>query len=260
MSDSKKQAIKDDIKEKIEYYGSRSALNAELSTLMLNVQSLQDIYTWEEKHNTVYQWMFGEGGVNEISNADLIKYYEKTYSRIQYIVFYTTKIKTDADGNYEYDSNGNVITEELTAEELAAKQAKIAECQQKLDGGADFDTLRKEYSEFDTSSYPNGFFVSANELDVWGVDIILGAQNASVGSVFKVEEDTAVFLVKKCALTPFSGLSETDLKQLQHLSTYATQELYDSVFAELAAKVTVYDEVLAKYKLSKIRPNPFYSI
>ncbi|MBE6637458.1 MAG: hypothetical protein E7618_06615 [Ruminococcaceae bacterium] len=260
MSDSTKQAIKDDIKEKIEYYGSRSALNAELSTLMLNVQSLQEIYTWEEKHNTVYQWMFGEGGVNEISNADLIKYYEETYSRIQYIVFYTTKIKTDDDGNYVYDSNGNVVTEDMTAEELAEKKAKIAECQAKIDAGTDFETLRKEYSEFDTSSYPNGFFISANELDVWGVDIVLGAKNASVGKVFMVEEETAVFLVKKCALTPFADLTDADLKQLSYLSTYATQELYDRVFAEFAAHVTVYDEILAKYKLSTIRPNPYYSI
>ena len=260
MDDATKQAIKDDIKEKIEYYGSRGALNAELSTMMLNVDSLQDIYTWEEKHNTVYNWMFGEGGAYEISDDKLIAYYEENYSRIQYIVFYTTKIKTDEDGNYVYDDSGNVITEEMTPKETEAKQARIEECLAKMEDGADFETLRKTYSEFDTSGYPNGFFVSANELDVWGVDIILGAQKAEIGEVFRVEEEAAVFLVRKCSLTPFSDLTDSDIKQLEHLTSYATQDLYDNVFAELSETVTVNEDVLKKYKLSVIRPNPYYSI
>ena len=159
-----KKAIDADIKEKIDFYGSRSALNSELSVLMLNVKSLETVYTWEEKHTAVYDYYFGQNGTEPISDERLTEYYEKNYSRIKYIVFYLEKLKTDEEGNYVYDSAGQVVTEEMTAQELEEKKAKIAECYEKLENGESFDEMRKEYSEYDTSNYPNGFFVSANEV------------------------------------------------------------------------------------------------
>ncbi|MBQ4064908.1 MAG: peptidylprolyl isomerase [Clostridia bacterium] len=260
IGDDVRKEIKEDIKEKIDYYGSRGALNAELAELMLNVNSLEDVYTWEAKHDCVYNALFGEGGSHEVSDEILVKYYEETYSLIRYIVIYTTKIKTDADGEYVYDSMGNLITEELTEEEMAEKKAAIDSCYDKLQKGEDFETLRKEYSEFDTSSYPNGFFVSSNELDIWGADIVLAVQDAKAGDVMKVEEGEAVFLIEKLPLPAMGSLGETDLKQLANLASYATKEYYDALFAELRKSVTINQEVMNKYKLPNVKANPFYSI
>ncbi len=255
-----KQAIKDDINEKIEYYGSRGALNQELSSLMLNVDSLKEAYTWEEKHDCVYNWLYGEGGVDEVSNAKLIEYYEKNYYCIKYIVFYTTKIKTNEKGEYVYDENGQLVTEELTEDEMNKKLADIEDCLTKLKDGEDFDTLREKYSEYDTSSYKNGFLLSANELDIWGADIILATQEAKVGDVYKVEEEAAVFLLRKLTLPDLGSLGELDLEQIANLSSYATAELYDAFFGELQKNVVVYEDVIAKYKLETVKANPFYSI
>ncbi len=260
LDDDVKNAIKDDINEKIEYYGSRSALNAELAELMLNADSLKEVYTWEEKHACVYNYLYGKGGIYEAADEVLIDYYENHYSCIRYIVLYTTKIKTDADGKYVYDSNGNLITEALTEEETAKKKADIEACFTAMQKGEDFETLRKQYSEFDTSAYPNGFFVSANELDIWGADIILAVKDAQAGDVVKVEEGEAVFLIEKLPLPSMGTLGETDLEQLADLATYATEELYDSFFGEIRKSVTVNEELLKKYKLSEIKANPFYSI
>ncbi len=255
-----KDAIDADIKEKIDYYGSRGELNAELKNLKLDINSLKDVYTWEEKHEVVYDYFYGEGGVEEISNAELAKYYRENYSQIKYIVFYKTKIKKDDKGNYVYDAEGNVITEELTKEELEAKEAKIQECMDKIDSGSSFEDLRKEYSEYDTSAYPTGFFVSKNEITTWGEQIVIGASNAKVGEVYKVTEGDAVYLVLKCQLTELSELSDSELEQLSKLSVNATAELYDKKFSELYKDITVYDEILSKYKLSEIPANPYYSI
>ena len=255
-----KKAIKDDINEKIEYYGSRGALNQELATLMLNVNSLKTAYTWEEKHDCVYNWLYGEDGVDEISDAKLIEYYEKNYHCIQYIVFYTTKIETNDKGEYIYDEDGELVIGELTEEEMQKKQADIADCLSRLQGGEDFETLRKQYSEYDTSAYPNGFLLSANELDIWGADIILATQNAKAGDVYKVEEESAVFLIRKLPLPDLGSLGETELDQIKNLSSYATSELYDAFFGELRKNVTVYETVLSQYKLEKVKANPFYSI
>lgn len=252
LDSSVKKAIAADIEEKIDYYGGRSKLNEALSELMLNIDSLEKIYTWEEKYDTVYQYLFGEGGELTVSDAALIEYYEKNYSRIRYIVFYTTKIVTD--------ENGNQSTTEMTEEELAETMARIEECQKRIDAGEDFATLQELYSEYDTSSYPNGFFVSVNELDIWGGEIIGAVQKAEVGQVCRVEEEAAVFFVEKCTLTSFEDLGEQDTAQLSSLLSYATTEVKNAFFDSLAVDITIDSELLDKYRLSTIAVNPYYGI
>ncbi|MBE6622365.1 MAG: hypothetical protein E7630_05395 [Ruminococcaceae bacterium] len=260
LEDDVKQAIKDDINEKIQYYGSRGALNQELAAVMMDVDSLKDVYTWEEKHDCVYNWLYGKGGVNEVTDAKLTEYYEKNYSCIRYIVFYTTKIETDKDGNYVYDENGQPVTKDLTEEELNKKLADVEACFDKLKNGGDFEALRKQYSEYDTSAYPNGFLLSANELSIWGPDIILATQKAKAGDVYKVEEESAVFLLCKYELPGLGSLGESDLEQIQGLSSYATAELYDEFFGELQKNVVLHQDVLAKYRLETVKASPFYSM
>lgn len=260
LSSEEKKSIKNDIKEKIEYYGSRGELNEELKGLMLNIDSLEKVYTWEKRHDAVYDYYYGENGTETVTDSQIIDYYEKNYSRIKYIVFYTTKIKTDDNGNYVTDSDGQLITEDMTEEELAAKKQKIEECSEKLNNGAAFDDMIKEYSDYNKlSEYPNGFYVSANEISTWGSGIVSGAITAKPGEVFRVEEEAAIYLVLKCELTPFASITDSDSEQLKSLAAYATTELYREKFSALSEKVQVSNDVLSKYKLSEIKANPYYS-
>ena len=228
--------------------------------LMLNIDSLETIYTWEKRHDAVYDYFYGKNGTETVSDSQIIDYYEKNYSRIKYIVFYTTKIKTDDKGNYVYDSDGQLVTEEMTEEELAATKKKIEECNEKLNNGASFDDMIKEYSDYNKiKEYPNGFYVSANEISTWGSGIVSGAVTAKPGDVFRVDEEAAVYLVLKCELTPFDSLSDTDSDQLKNLASYATTGLYREKFSALSEKVKVSGEILSKYRLSEIKANPYYS-
>ena len=162
--------------------------------------------------------------------------------------------------NYVYDRDGQLVTEEMTEEELAATKKKIEECNEKLDNGASFDDMIKEYSDYNKiKEYPNGFYVSANEISTWGSGIVSGAVTAKPGDVFRVDEEAAVYLVLKCELTPFDSLSDTDSDQLKNLASYATTGLYREKFSALSEKVKVSGEILSKYRLSEIKANPYYS-
>ena len=257
-----KKSIKNDIKEKIDFYGGRGSLNATLSKMMLNIDALEQIYFWEAKHDFVYDALFGKGGPIEITDDVLIDYYEKHYTRIKYVVFYTTDIETDDKGNYLYDDQGNLISKPLTEEQLAAKNKKIEEFKNKLDNGADFDTLIDEYSEYDTSSYPGGFFVSENDLEIWGTEIVKAVKGAKTGEVVTVNEEEAIFYIQICELTPFGGLSDADITQLANLkfTEHATRTVYRDFYSSLAEKVKINEKVISKYKLSSVKPNPHYSI
>ena len=262
LSSATKKEIKNDIKEKIDFYGGRGSLNKTLSDMMLNIDALEQIYLWEAKHDLVYDTLFGQGGPFEIDDSALISYYEKNYSKIKYVVFYTTDIETDDNGDYVYDEEGNLVSEPLTPEELEAKNNKIKEFQTKLDGGTDFDTLIKDYSEYDTSAYPDGFFVSYSNIGIWGTEIFKAVKTGKVGDVVKVEEEEAIFYVQICELTPFESLSDIDITQLTNLkfTEYAPREVYDEFYEKLAKNVKINEDVMNKYKLSKVKPNPHYSI
>ncbi len=262
LPSSIKKAVEADINEKIDFYGGRGSLNSTLSDMMLNIDALEEIYLWEEKYDFVYSYLFGEGGPLEITDKDLIDYYEKTYYKIKYVVFYTTDIKTDENGNYVYDESGEPVSEELTPEEMAEKLATIEKFEGRMNGGESFDELIKAYSEFDTSSYPDGFFISENDLDIWGPDIFKAVKNAEVDSVTRIEEEAAIFFVKKIPLTSFEALTDADITQLTNIkfTENATNKISSDFFNELIGRVKINKDVIGRYKLSEISPNPHYSI
>ncbi len=250
-----------DIAEKIDFYGGEEELSKALADLSVNTDILRQIYLCEEIHSAVYNHLYGQGGLDEADGNDIKEYYEKFYSRIQYIVFYKSEIKKDAGGNTVYDNNGNAETTPLTGEKLQKLMDRISECQGKLDYGADFIEMIKEYSEYSTvSNYPNGFFVSKNELSTWGEGIVNGAERAHEGEVFRVDEDEAVYIVLKGALTPFGNLSDKDLSQLTSLNSNVSKYLSESKYGSYHENIETNDSVLARNSLSAVRANPHYSI
>lgn len=262
LSSAVKKQIENDIQEKIEFYGGRGNLNSELSSMMLNVNALKEIYTWEAKHDLVYNYLFGEGGALEMTDKEMTDYYTANYSRIKYVVFYTTDIELDDNGDFKYDNQGNLISKPLSEEDLAKKNAKINEFENKLDDGIDFESLIVDYSEYDTTSYPDGFFVSANDIAIWGPGIVPKVKEMAEGDVRRIDEEEAVFFIYKMALTPFEDLSEADVAQLTDLkfTSYVIDEKYDEFFAQMYSSVKINSEVISKYRLSKVKPNPHYAI
>ncbi len=259
LSDETKSSITNDINEKIEYYGGKSKLNSELKSLKIDIDDLKTIYTWESKSDCVYNYYFGQNGIDEISDEKIINYYKSNYSNIKYIVFYLSKIQTDDKGNYQYDENGELLKEKLTDKELNDKYKIIDECYTKLKNGYDFEELNKSYSEYDTSAYENGFFISSNELQIWGPQILSACIEAKEGDVLRVDESDAVYLIIKNKLPDLSELSDSDQNQLSKLSVYATNEVFEERFSELRKKVTVSNEVISNYSISKIKANSYYS-
>ncbi|MBQ0102007.1 MAG: hypothetical protein KBT31_04345, partial [Firmicutes bacterium] len=190
LDDKVKASINEDFDEKISIAGGRRELNAELAEIMMSIDSLKDCYTAEKKLDAVTDYLFGDGGVLAPTGDDIIKYYNDNYYRIKYIVFYKEKLLTDENGDYLRDDEGNPLTEKMTDEELAAEYAKLEACEKEIEDGAQFNDCAKKYSEYDVSSYPNGFLFSANEIGVWGTAIFTATAAAEVNTLFRVDEDT----------------------------------------------------------------------
>lgn len=258
ISSDVKKAIDNDINEKIEYYGSRSAVNAILASFGLNISGLKQVYLIEEKYNTVYDYLFGNSGIMAASATEVQAYYEKNYNRMMYIVFETNEPVLDKDGNPTYDSSGNVITQPDTKEEIQRKKELLESIKTRA-GLGDEDTfaeLMEEYSSVDLSGFENGLYVSQNEVSTYGTKIVTALQSLEAGQCEIIEEPGYLFLIRKYALTPFSDLSSSDIStQLMNLESYTSQQLCATMYSELHSDILVNETVKSALTLSKITAN-----
>ena len=257
LSDSVIKAIDDDINEKIEYAGSRAALNEELAKMGINIELLKEAYLWEARHDAVYNYLFATGGKLETTSAQLKSYYEEYYSRIHYIVLYTTKLVTDSNGNLQYDSNGIVVTEAMTDEEKAAVLALADKLEAEAKTTDNFFKLIEEHSDYNyLEAYSNGLFVSHNEINTYGYDIVGEVQKAKPGDVVRIDDDYAVYIIREYELTDFNQLSDSDIAQMYQIESYCADELYANYFKALAENVTVNEEIYQQYDFEKVAPSP----
>lgn len=250
------QNIEDDINEKIEFYGSRAALNEELAAAGMNIDTYREVCLWEERHQAVVNYLFLEGGPQALTAEQLSKYYEDNYSLINYIVVYTTKLVLDEYGQVIYEDD-HILTEPMTEDELAAAKAKADEAEQKAKDGEEFTELMTKYSDYSTlEDYPNGLFVSLNEADSYGYPLALAMINANENEIFRFEEENAIFIIKKYPLKEFSSLENSDIQQLKSLEGYCIDEFCSAYFDELAKEVTVNEEICSAYTIDKISASP----
>jgi len=252
-------AINSDIAEKTEFLGGRSQMNAALSEYGINIDILKEIYISEEKLYTVYDYLYGENGIEKITNEQLDKYYEDNYSRVRYLVIYTTeKIALDSDGNPQYDSDGYVITEELTEEEKAEKKAKVDEAMLCVNAGDNFQTIMLTYNEVDMSAYPNGFYISPNELNIYGFKMVSETASMEVGEIRKIEDEYATYIVEKLPLLERSEWGDADSEQMANLENYCIQQNYEEKFTSLAAEVEINEDEISKFRLRSVPQNSYF--
>jgi len=136
--------------------GSRKAFNQMLSEYGINVRMLREIYLNEQKTALLFEHLYGEGGERELQAGDLQKYLEENYVRVRHIyVNNMYAYELDENGYYRYNTNGQVMTRNLTVDEKAEKQAKIDAIEGELGSGARFEDVYTAYSE--DQYYENGY-------------------------------------------------------------------------------------------------------
>ena len=252
-------SINDDINEKINYYGDLSQLNAALSAFGINADILKEIYIAEEKLNAVYDYLYGINGIEKVSESTIDTYYADNYSRVKYIIIYTKeKNMYDEQGNLKYDSEGLIMTEPLSEEEITAKEAKIEEAMICVNAGDEFEGIINSYNETDMSGYPNGFYISANELGIYGFNMVNAVKDMSVDEIRRVDDADATYIIKKYDLIDRNNFTESDKAQLESLNSNCIQEIYRSKFSDYASGIEINQDEMSKYSIRTAEPNPTF--
>ena len=164
----------------------------------------------------------------------------------------------DEEGQLKYDSEGLIMTEQLSEEEIKEKGEKVDKAMICVNAGDEFEEIMTEYNEADMSQYPNGFYISANELSIYGFDMINAVKNMKIGEIRKVEDDNAVYIIKKYDLIDRSDFIDADNLQLDKLETNAIQGKYENTFSQYATDIIINDETLSEFSVRTAAPNSLF--
>lgn len=255
FTSAQKQAIKDKINNLIESYGGKNVLNEELGEMGLNIQTLEKIYYEEAKLETVNEYFFGSKGVLAVNDDDREAYYKENYFCAMWIYIYTdVKLLQDEDGNYFTDENGVYKFEELSDIEKQEKQAKVDELRKHLAAGKDFKALRQEYSEEGLdyhAAYPDGIFLSANDYENYGVDMINMVQSLKENDYGSFNNGYAEVFVKRFPLKDYAKLTEAERKLMVDFEEYVALSKSEKFFDSY--EVNSVEEVLNRYDIKTIK-------
>ncbi len=250
--------IKSDINDQTEYYGSKSAFNDFLkSEYGISISVLEDIYLMEDKYTAVYNYLYGTSGKNSATPDELDKYYQDYFVRVKYVMFFKkVKYKLDEDGKKVTDpQTGYYAFDDLTDEEIKMVKENADDVYKNVSGGKDISEYMKTYMKdfgYDEKSYPNGYYISADNYAAHTADVTSAALEMKVGEVKFIENETCYFIVQKFDLIDKAYSKEPDSNQFTDLVSYCNNLKFSNEFNAYIKDIVKYTEITGKYKMGKI--------
>ncbi len=252
-------AIDADIADKEDHIGSRIEMNAELARLGLNVDVLRNVYLNAAKVNAVREHLYGTGGSEAPAKSEIEAYFAENYRAVKMIIVYTgIEIKTDDEGNYVYDEEGELETIELDEAQKTLKAELVNTVVSALEAGADIDECVAEFSEVDYSEYPNGFFINKNDSASYGSDVVDAAWSMEIGDVACVKDDVMTFILYRDELPEYSKLGSSEKPLVSNMESNMINELINAKYEPMIAEVEKDEEILADFDIRLAHMNSYY--
>lgn len=227
--------------------GSRNKFNAALGAYGVNINMLKKIYLRDEKVSALYDALYGTNGIIGITDEDRQNYLDENYVRVRHIYVNNKYMyATDEDGVQEYTDDGLRKKRELTAEELAAKQALIDAIDESLAEGADFDEVYDAFSE--DKYYKNGYYISEN-MDFIS-DVPDSAMSLEVGEYKKIETDYGTHYIMRLEMDEKPWENEDNSDFFDGYDTTVGQALFADMAEEKISEVVLNEEVLGEYTMA----------
>lgn len=227
--------------------GSRNKFNAALGAYGVNINMLKKIYLRDEKVSALYDALYGTNGIIGITDEDRQNYLDENYVRVRHIYVNNKYMyATDEDGVQEYTDDGLRKKRELTAEELAAKQALIDAIDESLAEGADFEEVYDAFSE--DKYYKNGYYISENMDFI--EDVTDSAMSLEVGEYKKIETDYGTHYIMRLEMDEKPWENEDNSDFFDGYDTTVGQALFADMAEEKISEVVLNEDVLGEYTMA----------
>jgi hypothetical protein len=213
------------------------------------LKTLERIYYAEAKVGIVNDYIFAQGGPQEITATEKDAYYQANYYCVNWIYIFTEKKPTEGDEGTNAD--GSYILVDMSDAEKAEKQQLVNDIKSKLESGEKtFAEMKKEYCEDKnkdgSSKYdylPNGFNLCANDYSSYGVDLIKLIQGMEIGQIATYKDSYgATRIIVRNALVPFTELTPQELGFMNDFDSYVMETKWENLLSH--ADITVNTETL----------------
>ncbi len=279
ISKDEKESIDEYIDGMIEDYasGSENEFNVILAEYGFNLATLRACYETDAKISALQDYLFGKGGPEEISSADLEAYYEKTYVRMEQICIFLDECPEKADdGTYITDSEGQISYREMSVAETEAARAKANEALTKLNNGESFSTVLAQYNEnTESTSYTNGIYLSSDTVYSSGDDATTLYEtllDMNAGEYKLVELEHTLHIIRKLELdsgaysktanADFFSFYDSSIGEYVSFSEYVKTPFFLSFIEEkqkeLNEQIKIDSEVKEKHTIASVKANPYF--
>ncbi len=234
---------------------SRRQMNQQLQEYGINTELLREAYVLEEQVRLVYSYLYGKNGPFALTEADYQAYFEEQFVRVRHIYVNTAYVyETADDGSYVVDTDGNVVTRELTEEEQAEKAKTVAAIDAQLASGADFETVYKTYSE--EQYYENGYYLTRQTEFI--DEVVTAAFALEMGESVKVESPFGIHYLLRLPLNEGAYNDEANADFFDGFKDTVKEADFLARLDEAAKAVTVREEELAPYSIRNVPANYAY--
>lgn len=253
LDDSVYESIDSDIAEKVEYSNGEDNVNDELSYYGLDLDALRDVYVTKAKISLVRE------KIGELEDGDLSAYFAENYRAVKLIAIYTgVDFVRDPDGNIMYDEEGKARTFTLDEQTKGQKIKLVDAVLEALRSGADVDECIDEFSEADYSDSPRGFFISKNDADSFGEQVVDAAFSLEIGEAAAVSDSEITFIVCRVELPDYSDLTKDEMVKTASIVEYAENEKVNKVFEPLVKDVITDTSITDDFDIRTAHRNSYY--
>jgi len=229
------------IESYISAYGSKSALNSELSKYGANINTLRRYFELMLKQNALLDYLYGENGADLPKENQLKEFFANNYVIADHIFFST------AGGTKE---DGTVVS--LSEEEIEKKRELARDVYNRVTVlEENFDTLKAQYSEdvFASEYYPHGFFVTNNS--VFPTEFTRAVMSLSEGEITIAETpQKGIHVVKKLPMDENLYNAYEDV--YTQLVSAVNSERFTNQIIEKAQNAFVDETLMANYNVEII--------
>lgn len=238
--------------------GSKSTLNSYLSAYGVNYDILREVYIIEAKLDYLEEYLYGANGTEKITEEEKAEYYTENYARIKQIFLYTSnKPITDDEGNFTYDTDGNVATRDFTDAEIAAQEKKAEDILGMLSKGENFATLMDKYSEDKANEqYPGGYYFTKSSQYV--TEVVDLAFELEVGKFAMVKSDYGIHIILREELDEGGYAASANADFFTDFEPNLVTIKLSERLSEFKDDIVVHEDVIAKYNIKNSVVNTSY--
>jgi len=221
----------------------------------LNVgeSDLKEVLIMDSKVGAYQDYLYGENGVDKITDAEREEYYKNNYYRFELLYLMNSDFVRDENGNIVYDGDKNAKVTEISDERYEEKLALAKDILEKVRNGGDIREFIEEYSEqLEKGDYKNGHYLcSVNE---YGTVISAAVMKLKTGETGLLQLPTGIYIIQRTELDDGGWGKEINQpgEDFYNFEDLVREYDFDNLLKPYYEKTETVKEITEKYKMEEL--------